>query len=110
MGDLAATDLASEDDAELESWAYCKPFGHAFWASIAHKAASTAFESDDRILLTDIFNPRFSDRREEGDQFVPPKAKSEYLQHLRNLVDEEHNLRRLREQQFFSPAFDAERP
>lgn len=55
------------------SWGAGKaPSGEAFWACIDAEAKSSIKE-DDKSLLRCIFNPKLSDRREEGDMFVPPR-------------------------------------
>merc|ERR1712032_1449964 len=73
------------------------PIGSAFWSSIE--------KHEEQRLLTDIFNPHLSDRRDEGDRFAPPDANSEYLNKLRDLVKEETLLRDERRTHFFSTKF-----
>merc|ERR1719464_1029546 len=81
----------------------------AFWANLDDNSSSV-FRSEDQELLRAVFNPRLSDRRDEGDRFVPPDVSLAYIQGLRDLVKEENEVRHRREQNFFSSSFDAEAP
>merc|ERR1712050_541144 len=54
-----------------------------------------------------VFNPKMSDRREEGDAFVPPDTDAAYVQRLRELVDEEDAVREKRIAHFLSSSFIA---
>merc|ERR1719491_2933532 len=53
----------------------CAPLGPSFWSSI--DGDGSGFREDDRKLLRAVFNPRVSDRRQEGDKFVPPSTSCE---------------------------------
>merc|ERR1719221_1119915 len=62
------------------------PIGDAFWSALDSKSG---FEGELKDLFTAIFNPSLSDRREEGDRFIPPNMSNSYLEKLGNLVKEE---------------------
>merc|ERR1712100_458114 len=63
------------------------------------------FDEDSAGLLRDIFNPNLSDRREEGERFVPPCASFSYADKLRNLVKAEAEVRNQRTEHFLSTEF-----
>jgi len=77
--------------------------GGAFWKSL--DSEDGIFQAEDRKLLTDIFNPSLSDRRDEGDQFVPPDSNPQGLRALRQLVAEEAKVREQRTGHFLSRNF-----
>mmetsp|Transcript_71949 Transcript_71949/g.232792 ORF Transcript_71949/g.232792 Transcript_71949/m.232792 type:complete len:363 (-) Transcript_71949:158-1246(-) len=81
----------------------------AFWQNLRNDAPSM-FSEEDKRLLRRIFNPRLSDRSEEGDVFIPPETSSAYVQKLRCLVNEEETLMQQRKDHFFSKAFNQEQP
>merc|ERR1711920_435487 len=62
------------------------PIGNAFWSALDTKAE---FEEKYANLFNRIFNPCLSDRRDEGDRFIPPNMSITYLEKLSNLVKEE---------------------
>merc|ERR1719221_1957117 len=62
------------------------PIGNAFWSNLD---TNCGFEEEHMNLFKAIFNPSFSDRREEGDRFIPPKMSMPYLEKLGSLVKEE---------------------
>jgi len=78
--------------------------GAAFWSSLA-KDTESVFVKEDTCLLKDIFNQHLSDRREEGDRFVPPDTSFSYLEKLRGLIAQEESLRQQRKEHFFSTRF-----
>merc|ERR1719229_758669 len=82
------------------------PIGTAFWSSIDTKDEA-AFNGEDAKLFTRIYNPKLSDRREEGDLFVPPATSQAYVQKLRDLVKEEGLVQDERKLHFLSSDFDA---
>eukprot|EP00747_Dinoflagellata_sp_TGD_P159003 gnl/TRDRNA2_/TRDRNA2_177865_c0_seq1.p1 gnl/TRDRNA2_/TRDRNA2_177865_c0~~gnl/TRDRNA2_/TRDRNA2_177865_c0_seq1.p1 ORF type:complete len:957 (+),score=184.45 gnl/TRDRNA2_/TRDRNA2_177865_c0_seq1:1256-4126(+) len=91
----------------------CRPIGNAFWSSIENQVIdgeASVFKDSDKNLLKDIFNPCLSDRREEGDLFAPPDASCLYVQQLRVLVEDEHEMRQMRRKHFFSEKFMMEDP
>merc|ERR1740127_110021 len=81
------------------------PIGSAFWSSI-DSVDEAAFKGEDVKLFKDIYNPELSDRRDEGDMFVPPETNLSYVQKLRSLVKEEGLVREERKQYFFSSDFN----
>jgi len=80
------------------------PIGNAFWESICDDAGG-AFKSEDAKLLRHVFNPHLSDRRGEGDLFIPPETGFSYVQQLRGLVKEEEAVRGRRKQHFLDRKF-----
>jgi len=81
--------------------------GDAFWPSLDSESESV-FSGKDRALLKSVFNPCISDRRDEGDRFVPPSTDAEYLQKLESLVAEEQGVQQRRRAHFLSKQFAAE--
>merc|ERR1712217_462838 len=79
----------------------------AFWMNIEDDMDSM-FNEEDRLLLNQVFNPALSDRRSEGDRFVPPDTSLEYTQRLRALVQEEMAVQEQRMDHFFSKEFEQE--
>merc|ERR1712050_525103 len=79
--------------------------GKTFWACIDGEIP--AFAEEDEALLRSVFNPKMSDRREEGDAFVPQDTDAAYVQRLRELVDEEDAVREKRLVHFLSTSFIA---
>merc|ERR1711953_973937 len=62
------------------------PVGNEFWSALD---TNSGFEEEYQILFSAIFNPCLSDRRDEGDRFIPPSMSTSYLEKLSNLVKEE---------------------
>lgn len=81
----------------------------AFWSSLESET-SLPFNVGDKHLLQKIFNSHLSDRRQEGDQFIPPDGSYSHVQQLRRLVMEEEAVQRERRRTFLSEAFDPESP
>jgi len=81
----------------------------AFWSNV-EGVDNTMFSKEDQSLLQRIFNPSLSDRREEGDRFVPPDTSCAYIQGLRSLVREEEAVQKQRVQHFNSNAFEVAAP
>jgi len=83
------------------------PLGAAFWAALDAADANglASLQESDWNLLQQIFNPNLSDRREEGDLFVPPDTSHDYVEKLRRLVKEEEEVREQRKTHFFSRDF-----
>jgi hypothetical protein len=77
--------------------------GQAFWSGL--KKESDIFKAEDRDLLKNIFCEALSDRRLDGERFVPPDASFSYVDRLRSLVKEEENTRRRRRESFLSEDF-----
>jgi hypothetical protein len=86
------------DSAEAQA-----PIGAAFWSSL--DAGATAFRDRDARLLKAIYNPKLSDRRDEGDCFVPPETSSVYLARLRDLITKEASVQEERVSKFLSSDF-----
>merc|ERR1712187_862734 len=63
------------------------------------------FKEEDAELLRAVFNPKMSDRREEGASFVPPDSSAAYVGKLRSLVEAEDKVRLERVEKFLSPEF-----
>eukprot|EP00418_Pyrodinium_bahamense_P081428 CAMPEP_0179055412 /NCGR_PEP_ID=MMETSP0796-20121207/23288_1 /TAXON_ID=73915 /ORGANISM="Pyrodinium bahamense, Strain pbaha01" /LENGTH=945 /DNA_ID=CAMNT_0020752065 /DNA_START=20 /DNA_END=2857 /DNA_ORIENTATION=- len=83
------------------SWTGKGFVGGAFWESLS----GGALAEDDRKLLMEVFHPGLSDRRNDGDMFVPPSSSLAYVSHLRSLVMEEVAVRKARKECFLSEDF-----
>eukprot|EP00747_Dinoflagellata_sp_TGD_P123293 gnl/TRDRNA2_/TRDRNA2_173791_c1_seq3.p1 gnl/TRDRNA2_/TRDRNA2_173791_c1~~gnl/TRDRNA2_/TRDRNA2_173791_c1_seq3.p1 ORF type:complete len:359 (-),score=80.07 gnl/TRDRNA2_/TRDRNA2_173791_c1_seq3:57-1043(-) len=94
---------------EGDSSEACAPLGSDFFSNIFSESGS-AFRDEDKNLLRAIFNPRLSDRHEEGNCFVPPETGFEYVQKLRSLAKEEEAMRQRRKEYFFSEKFAMDEP
>jgi hypothetical protein len=79
----------------------------AFWMNL-EEGIPSMFSEEDRQLLVQVFNPALSDRRDEGDLFIPPDTSREYVQRLRALVQEEQAVHEQRMDRFFSKEFSSE--
>merc|ERR1740129_1306265 len=104
-----ATRVASEVAAPQVAQDACAAIGQAFWSSIDSTDGSV-FKEEDRILLAGLFNKRLSDRRDDGDQFVPPDTSVTYMQRIGSLMKEEEAVVAQRKRRFFSKKFVAECP
>lgn len=93
---------------EPKSLDECVSIGDAFWANL--EKDSDVFNEDDRSLLREIFCPKLSDRRSEGELFTPPDASHSYVTRLRALVKEEESVRQRRKAHFFSQSFSMDKP
>lgn len=91
-----------------ESVGYDAAIGATFWSNV--EGSATPVLEEDRHLLKHIFNPHLSDRRAEGEKFIPPETSSSYVQGLRCLVQEEEQVRAQRKDHFFSKDFAANEP
>merc|ERR1719414_1191744 len=98
--ELARSDIVAKLDEGVD-------ISEAFWTNIEDDMTSM-FNEEDRLLLNQVFNPALSDRRTEGDRFVPPDTSREYVQRLRALVQEEMAMQEQRMDHFFSKAFEQE--
>lgn len=104
--------LSEPTRVQGHSWAdatnlKCANVGSKFWSSIE---AGSEFEEDDKTLLQSIYNPKLSDRRAEGELFVPPETSYEYITNLRALVDDEKRTQEQRTQHFCSRDFSVDAP
>merc|ERR1712050_384217 len=79
------------------------PIGAAFWSSL--DAGATAFRDKDARLLQAIYNSKLSNRRDEGELFVPPETRCESLEKLRALVKKEAEVQDERAKKFLSSDF-----
>jgi len=104
-----ATMVASEVAVPQVSQDACAAVGQAFWSNVDEMDGSV-FKEEDRILLAELFNRRLSDRRDDGDQFVPPDTSLAYMERIGHLMKEEDTVRVQRKQLFFSKHFEAECP
>merc|ERR1719151_261715 len=98
--ELARSDIVAKLDEGVD-------ISEAFWMNIEDDMTSM-FNEEDRLLLNQVFNQTLSDRRTEGDRFVPPDTSREYVQRLRALVQEEMATQEQRMDHFFSKAFEQE--
>lgn len=85
----------------------CASLGSSFWSSLE---SGTDFHDEAKKLLQQVFNPKLSDRREEGEQFVPPETCYDYVKSLSTLVDEEQKMCEQRKQHFLSKEFSVSNP
>jgi len=104
-----AKQVASQRTALQLGQDACAALGPDFWLNVDNSNVS-ALKDEDRLLLGSLFNPGMSDRRDEGDKFVPPDTSDAYLERLRNLLEEEDGMRVLRKQHFCSKEFNASDP
>merc|ERR1719159_2334033 len=86
----------------------CIAVGDAFFACL--DSSNEFLTDDDHMLLRSIFHPALTDRRKEGDLFVPPSARHAYMQKLRALVKEEDSVRSKRKDAFLSMDFKMSAP
>lgn len=77
--------------------------GAAFWKSL--KASDSPLEQEDATLLRSVFNPFLSDRRDDGEKFVPPDSAYRHVQSLKRLVEEEAQVRKSRKEHFCRKEF-----
>mmetsp|Transcript_146949 Transcript_146949/g.259703 ORF Transcript_146949/g.259703 Transcript_146949/m.259703 type:complete len:983 (-) Transcript_146949:35-2983(-) len=89
---------------ELISLDSCTSLGIDFWAGLEQ---GSGCEKD---LLRAVFNPHLSDRRDEGDLFVPPDSRPEYVEKLSKLIQGEQLLQRKRRDHFCSEKFATDSP
>jgi len=95
-------------NAEAKSLDECLTVGTAFWHCL--EDGLEQFPEGDQELLKDIFNPELSDRRCEGERFVPPDASYSNVTKLLTLVREEEKVRQRRKDHFFSKDFSLDCP
>lgn len=86
----------------------CTSVGNTFWCGL--ESDSKVFKEEDRVLLREVFNPQLSDRRSEGDLFVPPDASHTYVTKLRGLIKEEKSVRQRRKACFCAKTFSMDEP
>jgi len=88
---------------QVKSLDECVAVGSAFFASL--DGSKKHFKEEDQSLLRKVFNSSLSDRRTDGDLFVPPDASYSYVHKLRALVKEEDAVRERRKQVFCAQTF-----
>lgn len=76
----------------------------AFWSNLDNDS-TTILNGHDKELFRNVFNTNLSDRRQEGDDFVPPATSLSYMHKLKNLIKEEAIVRQKRKEVFFSKEF-----
>jgi len=81
------------------------PMGASFWQMIDDSEESLFCDKDIELLRA-VFNPRLSDRRVEGDLFVPPPTCGAHAEKLRALIREEAAVQEQRKRHFFSAKFE----
>jgi len=86
----------------------CVAVGDAFFACLDD--SKDLLKEEDRSLLKNVFHPALTDRRQEGDLFMPPSARHAYVQKLRALVKDEQCVRSKRKETFFSQDFKMNDP
>jgi hypothetical protein len=101
-----ATRVSSE--SEWKALNECAAVGDAFFACL--DGSKQFLNEEDRTLLKTVFNPALTDRRNEGDLFVPPSTSAAYLKKLRALVKDEESLRARRKEVFLSEEFAMDQP
>merc|ERR1712232_1541107 len=57
-----------------------------FWSNIDCKGDGSIFQEEGGRLLRNVFNPHLSDRRDEGERFVPPSTSFSHVQKLIDLT------------------------
>jgi len=95
-------------DGDVKPLSECVAVGDAFFACI--DGSQNLLDEEDHALLKSVFNPALTDRRCEGDLFVPPSTSASYLKKLRALVKEEESLRARRKEAFLSADFAMHQP
>jgi len=106
--DLSTPKRVVLEATPIHSLDACVAMGDAFWACLDEEPET--LHDDNLQLLKSVFHPNLSDRRAEGDRFIPPVTSYEYIGQLRELVKHEEALRQQRKQIFFSERFSAESP
>merc|ERR1712060_654987 len=74
-------------------------------ATATDRKVEASWQEEDAEVLRAVFNPKMSDRREEGASFVPPDSSAAYVGKLRSLVEAEDKVRLERVEKFLSPEF-----
>jgi len=82
--------------------------GKSFWSNLDN--SESGFDQEEKSFLKGLFNPYMSDRRNEGDLFVPPDASQEAVQELKSLLQAEAKTREKRKDHFYSKSFTMEEP
>mmetsp|Transcript_2282 Transcript_2282/g.3956 ORF Transcript_2282/g.3956 Transcript_2282/m.3956 type:complete len:1080 (+) Transcript_2282:70-3309(+) len=86
----------------------CATMGNVFWSCLDEDGEG--FNNAEKKLLRAVYDPNLSDRREEGEHFMPPDTSYNYVQRLRKLVTEEEECREKRLECFLSRHFSITKP
>jgi hypothetical protein len=114
---LTEAKTASEE-RQLGDWGFCQVSSgnlsasmvDEFWASVDGRAKASSFLEEGKQLLWRVFNPHLSDRRDEGDLFVPPSTNFSHVQSLIDLTTDEQYFRQQRASHFCSADFSKSSP
>lgn len=104
--DLSKPKRVVIEASAVQSLDACIAMGDAFW-SFLDEGATT---NNNLQLLRDVFHPKLTDRRSEGDRFIPPDTSFGYMLKLSELVQQEEALRQQRKETFCSETFSADQP
>lgn len=98
---------SAAQEVKAGGWAHASLWGCSFWSGVDE--ASSALDEEDLALMRSVFNPNLSDRRGDGERFVPPDAGFSHAHLLRELTKQEELVRQRRVEQFMSPDFVLDR-
>jgi len=98
-------DSAGHCISEPQSKDACEEMTSSFWNCVDQGECS-----EDWKLLQSIYNPNLSDRRMEGENFMPPDTSSAYTNKLCSLIKEEEDVRQQRKDHFCSINFSENFP
>uniref|UniRef100_A0A7S1RUT8 Uncharacterized protein n=2 Tax=Alexandrium catenella TaxID=2925 RepID=A0A7S1RUT8_ALECA len=103
---LADTPVAAREGplALSEELDDCTAIGSAFWSHL-DSAKDSVLGEEERSFLKEVFHPSLSDRRCEGELFVPPDTSVAYGDALKSLLRKEKEVRQKRKDHFLSAAF-----
>jgi len=91
--------------SEFGSLDDCVAIADKFWSSLDASTNYLKNQDQVQVLLREVFKPALTDRRSDGDLFIPPDTNFSYVEKLRQLVKEEEIIRNLRKDHFFSKGF-----
>lgn len=104
------TPVKSKEHELLHAWSnglatpgVVLPSGPAFWSSVDSDKA--ALVDEDKRFFHELFNAHLSDRRAEGEAFIPPITTVAAVHQLKGLMKHEKDLQQKREEHFFSSTF-----
>eukprot|EP00930_Biecheleria_cincta_P018205 TRINITY_DN14262_c0_g1_i1.p1 TRINITY_DN14262_c0_g1~~TRINITY_DN14262_c0_g1_i1.p1 ORF type:complete len:1026 (+),score=214.71 TRINITY_DN14262_c0_g1_i1:23-3100(+) len=92
--------------APLDSREARVTLGRAFLRSLRQESHS--LKEEDRTLLKAVFNQALCDRIHDDDAFIPPDPNSDYINKVRNLVNEETMLLKRRKGMFAGKGFSVD--
>lgn len=108
LDSFALDEPCSASPAIVGSWAQPGVAGDAFWTWLSAPGVASEVQEAreaDLHLLQAVFNPVLSDRRMEGDRFVPPDASFSHVYKLRDLVKSEEAVQKERLEHFLGESF-----